>query len=77
MTEADIPKLAEVDFSASLKQAAPSVEIVAEDKIPPAYWRPQPSKLDKVGILAALKTGTEIEGALLAAPKITLAVRAK
>ena len=77
MTDADIPKLAEVDFTASLKQGAPSVEILAEDKIPAAYWKPQPSKLDKLGILAALKTGTEIDGAALIAPRVQLAVRTK
>ncbi len=77
MAEAEIPKLIEPDFSASLKQGAPTVEIEAEDKIPAAYWKPQPPKLDKLGILAALKAGTEIEGAVLAEPKQQLTVRTK
>ena len=77
MTGADITKLTEVDFTASLKQAAALLEINAEDKIPPAYWKPQPSKLDRLGILAALKTGTQIEGAALALPRVQLAVRTK
>ena len=77
MAEADMPKLVEPDFSASLKLGAPSVEIQAEDKIPAAYWKPQPPKLDKLGILAALKTGTEIDGAVLVAPKQQLTVRTK
>jgi hypothetical protein len=77
IAEADMPKLVEPDFSAALKLGAPSVEIQAEDKIPAAYWKPQPAKLDKLGILAALKTGTAIDGAVLVAPKQQLTVRTK
>ena len=77
MAEAEMPKLVEPDFSASLKQGAPSVEIQAEDKIPAAYWKPQPPKLDKLGILVALKSGTVIVGAILAEPKQQLTVRTK
>lgn len=77
MTDADIPKLAEGDFTASLKQAAPMLDVVAEDKVPAAYWKPQPSKLDRQGLLAALKSGTIIEGAALAPPQVQLSVRTK
>lgn len=75
MADAVIPKLAVADFTASLKQGPPAVEVLAEDRIPPVYWKPQPPKLDKQGILAALKLGTAIEGAALAAPRIQLSVR--
>ena len=77
MTEAEILKIAKADFTASLKQGAPALEVVAEDKIPAAYWKPQPSKLDKLGLLSALKSGTEIEGVALAAPQPQLSVRTK
>ena len=77
MADAVIPKLAVADFTASLKQGPPAVEVLAEDRIPPVYWKPQPPKLDKQGILAALKLGTAIEGAALAAPQIQLSVRTK
>ena len=77
MLEADIAKLLEPDFSASIRQGSPSLELSAEDKIPPAYWKPQPPKLDKLGIIAALKSGTQIEGASLAAPQMQLTVRTK
>ena len=77
MAEADIPKLAEPDFTASLKQSASTLEVVAEEKIPAAYWKPQPPKLDKQGLLAALKSGTEIEGVALSAPEKQLSVRTK
>lgn len=77
MSDAVIPKLTVADFTASLKQGPPTVAVEAEDRIPAAYWRPQPPKLDKQGILAALKLGTIIEGAALAAPQIQLSVRTK
>ncbi len=77
MTEAEIPKLAEPDFTASLRQGAPKLEVIAEEKIPAAYWKPQPPKLDKQGLLAALKTGTAIDGASLMAAQMQLSVRTK
>ena len=77
MGEAEIAKLEQADFTASLRQAAPALEVVAEDKIPAAYWKPQPFKLDRQGLLLALKAGTEIEGAVLAPPHQLLSVRTK
>ena len=77
MSDAVIATLTVADFTASLKQAPPTVEVLAEDKIPAIYWKPQPPKLDKQGILAALKLGTAIDGAALAAPQMQLSVRTK
>ena len=77
MAEAEIPKLAEPDFTASVRTGAPTLEVVAEDKIPAAYWKPQPSKLDKQGILAALKSGATVDGASLNPPQMQLSVRTK
>ena len=77
MGEADMAKLEQPDFSASLRQAAPALEVVAEDKIPAAYWKPQPFKLDRQGLLQALKSGTAIDGACLAPPQQCLSVRTK
>ena len=77
MAEAEIPKLAEADFTASLRQGAPALEVTAEDRIPAAYWKPQPPKLDKQGLLVALKNGTAIDGAAIIPPKMQLSVRTK
>jgi hypothetical protein len=77
MCDAVIPKLAVADFTASLKQGPPAVDVLAEEQIPAVYWKPQPAKLDKQGILAALKLGTVVDGAALAAPQIQLSVRTK
>ena len=77
MNEAEIPKLLVADFTASLRHGAPTLEVIEENKIPAAYWRPQPPKLDRQGLLAALKAGTTIEGAVLEPPRLQLSVRTK
>jgi hypothetical protein len=77
MSACEISKLAEADFTASARTGSPTLEVVCEDKIPPAYWKPQPPKLDKQSILAALKTGAEVEGAKLLPPQMQLSVRTK
>ncbi|MEO1308575.1 MAG: siphovirus Gp157 family protein [Pseudomonadota bacterium] len=77
MTQAEIPKLVEADFTASVRQGAPVLELIAEDKIPAAYWKPQAPKLDKQGMLAALKSGTAIDGAGIAPPQTQLSIRTK
>jgi hypothetical protein len=77
MTDAAIRKISVADFTASLKQSGPTVTVVDEALIPPAYWRPQPPKLDKLAILNALKSGAAIDGALLSSPTYQLSVRTK
>ena len=77
MAEADIKKLVAPDFTASLRLGAPALDILAEERIPPVYWKPQPPKLDRLGLMAALKGGIEIQGAALGAPQVQLNVRTK
>jgi hypothetical protein len=77
MTEAEIQTLLVPDFTASLRRAAPALEVVAEEIIPDAYWKPQPAKLDRQTLLAALKSGVQIDGAKLASPQLQLSVRTK
>lgn len=77
MTEGGPSKLLAPDFTATVKSSAPSLELIAEDDIPAAYWKPQPPKLDKLGLLAALKAGTVIDGVALVQGKPQLTVRTK
>ena len=77
MAEAEIGKLEQPDFTAALRQGAPVLVVSAEEKIPAVYWKPQPFKLDRQGILAALKAGTAIDGAALAPAQPCLSVRTK
>ena len=61
------------------KQDGPSCSSTAATTpdSPAAYWKPQPSKLDKQGLIAALKAGVAIEGAGLGQPQLQLSVRTK
>ena len=77
MERADIKKLAEPDFTASLRPSPPAVVVTDEAQIPQTYWKPQPPKLDRQGISAALKSGTTVPGALLSNPEMVLSVRTK
>ena len=77
MGEADIQKLTESDFTASLKQGAPTLDVVDEAKVPAAYWKPRPSKLDRQGLLTALKAGVAIEGVAIASAQTQLSVRTR
>jgi hypothetical protein len=77
MERADIKKLGEPDFTASLRPSPPAVVVTDKGQIPQAYWKPQPSKLDRQAISAALKSGATIPGALLSNPEMVLSVRTK
>lgn len=77
MADASLPKLSAPDLTASLRLGAAILDVSDEEKIPAAYWRPQPPKLDRLGLIAALKTGTQIDGAILTPPQPQLSVRVK
>ena len=57
MERANLKKLAEPDFTVSLRAVPPSVVVVDEGQIPRDYWKPQPPRLDRQGLSAALKSG--------------------
>jgi hypothetical protein len=77
MNEAGLTKLEQPDFTASTRPGTPALVISAEDAIPATYWIPQPPKIDRQSMLAGLKRGLEIPGALLSNPKPVLVVRTK
>ena len=63
MTEVGLTKLEQPDFTASARAGSPALVVIAEERIPEAYWLPQPPKLDRQAILGELKRGIEIPGA--------------
>jgi hypothetical protein len=77
MCEAGLKKLEQPDFTASARAGLPSLVVVSEHQIPVDYWVPQPPKLDRQSLMAALKRGAEVAGTQLGNPKPTLAVRTK
>ena len=77
MTEVGLTKLEQPDFTASARAGSPALVVIAEDRIPEAYWLPQPPKLDRQAILGELKRGLDIPGAQMSNPKPVLSVRTK
>ncbi len=77
MERAEIKKIAEPDFTASLRTVPLSLLVTDEQQIPDPFWRPQPPKLDKRRLIAALTTGQSVGGAQLGNGSLTLTVRTK
>ena len=77
LVEADIKKLMQPDLTVSVRPGTQALVVTSEDNIPEDFWIPQPSKLDRQGVLAALKLGKIIEGAALNNPALTISVRTK
>ena len=75
MERADLRRITEPDFTVSLRQTAPSLVITAEGEVPEIYWKPQPPKLDRKALLAALGAGERVPGATLGNGGVTIAVR--
>ncbi len=65
MSRAGMEKFGVEDFSISLRMGPARLEVVDESKIPGCYFAPQPPKLDRSGLLAALKGGELLDGAAL------------
>lgn len=74
---ADIRKLNEPDFSASLRLVPPSLHISDENTIPEEYWSQQPPKLDRQALLAHLKTSKDVPGVSLTNGTQTVSIRTK
>ena len=77
MGDVGLTKLEQPDFTASARAGSPALIVVSEQAIPPAYWLPQPPKLDRQSILGELKRGIDIPGAEMSNPKPVLSVRTK
>ncbi len=77
MEEADLKKLVEPDFTVSLRPSRAPLTIIDEAAIPGDYWKPQPAKLDRMGLISALSNGRDIAGAVLGNPPMTISVRTK
>ncbi len=70
-----VNKLVEPDFTVSVRNGAPAVEIVDEMSIPKDFWVPQEPKLNKGALYQALKSGTAVPGAAMMPGEPVLAIR--
>ena len=74
---AGMPRLKACDFVVSLCEGATRLSVEDEQAIPSEYLVPQPPKLDRAGVTAALKRGENLSGARLVQgePYITVSTR--
>ncbi len=77
MERAGLKKLTEPDFTLSLRSTTPPLVVTDEGEIPEDFWKPQPAKLDRQGLLTALKAGREVPGVVLGNGGVTISVRTK
>ncbi len=77
MERADVRKLTEPDLTVSLRPSRAPLVVTDEAAIPGDYWKAQPAKLDRQGLLAALSAGRDVPGALLGNAPMTISVRTK
>jgi hypothetical protein len=77
MTNAEINKILTEDFTLSLRQGSPRLDVVDQDRVPAEYLIAQPPRLDRSGLISALKRGDVIPGALLINGDMHIAVRVR
>ncbi len=77
MERADVRKLTEPDLTISLRPSRAPLVVTDEAAIPGDYWKPQPARLDRQGLIAALSAGRDVPGALLGNAPMTISVRTK
>ena len=77
LERAGIKKITEADFTLSLRSTNPPLVVIEEKEIPKKFWKPQPPKLDRQGLLSALKDGLDVPGVALGNGGVTISVRTK
>lgn len=77
MGTACIDRVMAEDFSVSLRQGPPRLEVLDETQIPDDFLIPVHPRLDRAGMLLRLKQGQVIPGALLVDGQQHISVRVK
>ena len=77
MERADIKKIKEPDFTASLRPKNPALVVVNEADIPEDYWRPLAPKLDRQALIRDLKGNLPVPGVALDKGGTILSVRVR
>jgi hypothetical protein len=77
MEDVGLSKVVEPDFTLSLRKQPPKLQVTDETTVPSEFWRQQDPKLDRQTLIAALKAGEKIPGALLNNGGMTISVRTK
>lgn len=76
MEQANVQKIESPTLTLRIQRNPPSVEILAEDKLPAKFIHiKQITEIDKTGMLTALKNGDEVPGAKLVTERTHLRIR--
>jgi hypothetical protein len=75
MEVGEIRKLETPAGVVTVKAKPPSVTLIEEADIPARFWKPQPPKLDRKELLAALKEGESVPGATMSNGGTTIQIR--
>ncbi len=77
MERANLQKITESDFTLSLRSTPRPLVVVDENDIPERFWNPQPAKLDRRGLIEALKADQAVQGVALGNGGVTISVRTR
>jgi hypothetical protein len=77
MTNAEMAKIQTEDFTLSLRQGPPRLDVTDQEKIPTEFFISQPPRLDRTGLISALKRGDVIPGSILINGEMHIAVRVR
>jgi hypothetical protein len=75
MDRSGVRKIEAPEFTISCRRTSPALLVDDESAVPEKYWKPQPDKLDRSGLITALKAGESISGAILGNGGVTISVR--
>ncbi len=77
MEKASMERIQAPDFSIFMRSSPAHLEISDEEKIPGEFFVPRAPRLDRAGLVAALKRGDPVDGAYLAEGSRAISVRVK
>ena len=77
MVENDIKKIADPEFTVSVRSGTPALVVIDEALIPSDFWVRREPRLNRQGLLSELKAGVAIAGVVLSNPEPVLSVRTK
>lgn len=77
MERAEIRRIERPEFTVTQRPGQPTLVVTKESSIPSDFWKPQPPRLDRQGLLASLKGGGSVPGVALGNGQPTISVRTK
>lgn len=77
MEQAGLDKVLAADFTVSRRPGQPKLEVLDEGAVPQTYLIPQPPRLDRAGLLLALKAGQDVAGVQIVSGEQHIQVRTK